>query len=157
MPILGNPKWEHFAQELASGTPAIDAYVKVGYKFNRGNCSRLKDNENIKVRVAELLERSARRTDYTVERLIGMIIEDRDFAREQGQAAAAGAATERLARLLGLWTDRTEIKQLSELETMNDPEELRSALIQMAHELGEHRIADALEQADEQEQNAKRH
>ena len=97
------------------------------------------------LRVAELLERSARRTDYTVERLIEMIIEDRNFARENGQAAAAGAATERLAKVLGMWVDRKEVREVSELEAINDPEELRAKLIKMAREMGEDGIADAME------------
>jgi hypothetical protein len=88
--------------------------------------------------------------------VIEMIIQDRNFAREHRQAAAAGVATERLARVLGMWIDRKEVREVSAFDAIDDPEELRAALIKMAHELGEHRIADALEQADEQEQNAKR-
>ena len=32
MPILSNPRWERFAQELANGVPAPKAYVTAGYK-----------------------------------------------------------------------------------------------------------------------------
>ena len=54
MPKLKNQRWERFAQELFKGHSAGEAYTLVGYKPNRGNATRLKANEAIKDRVAEL-------------------------------------------------------------------------------------------------------
>ena len=47
MPVLRNPRWEAYAQELAKGKPARQAYVLAGYKKNDGNASRLKSNEKL--------------------------------------------------------------------------------------------------------------
>jgi hypothetical protein len=42
MPTLQNPRHEKFAQELAAGKSAAEAYAHCGYKPNYGNCIRLK-------------------------------------------------------------------------------------------------------------------
>lgn len=54
MPAL-NPKHELFAQELAKGKSADEAYQLAGYKANRGNAATLKQNQSILDRVSELL------------------------------------------------------------------------------------------------------
>ena len=56
MPVLTNPKRERFAQELAAGKTADEAYVLAGNKQHRGNASRLSSNESIKSRVREILD-----------------------------------------------------------------------------------------------------
>ena len=61
MPALTNAKHERFAQELAKGKTADDAYVEAGYKPSRANASTLRTKQNISARVAELLERAAAR------------------------------------------------------------------------------------------------
>ena len=54
MPVLANTKHELFAQALAKGETADAAYQLAGYVANRHNASRLKTNETILERVAEL-------------------------------------------------------------------------------------------------------
>jgi hypothetical protein len=54
MPILQNPRHERFAQELAKGKTADEAYAAAGYKPDRGPASGLAANGNIRARVAEL-------------------------------------------------------------------------------------------------------
>lgn len=56
MPVLENPRYEAFALNLAKGMVDHKAYEEAGFKPNRGNASRLKANENIQSRVAELLK-----------------------------------------------------------------------------------------------------
>ena len=58
MPALSNPRHELFAQVLAAGCSATEAYVKAGYRLNKGNAGRLKTNENIRKRVEELQARN---------------------------------------------------------------------------------------------------
>jgi phage terminase small subunit len=55
MGVLKNPKWEKFSQEIVRGRPAPEAYATAGFRYNRGNASRLRLNEAIKSRVAELM------------------------------------------------------------------------------------------------------
>jgi phage terminase small subunit len=56
MAILPNGRHEKFAQALSRGLSADEAYQAAGFRPNRGNASRLKANESISRRVAELLE-----------------------------------------------------------------------------------------------------
>jgi hypothetical protein len=53
---LENPRYEAFAQALAKGKSASEAYKKAGFKANRGNASRLKAHESVSRRLAELRE-----------------------------------------------------------------------------------------------------
>jgi phage terminase small subunit len=67
MGILKNERHELFAQELAKGSSAIDAYVAAGYVANDGNCIRLKNDPEVVARVEEILGRAAARAEVTVE------------------------------------------------------------------------------------------
>jgi phage terminase small subunit len=70
MPVLSNPKHELFAQELAKGTPASQAYVIAGYSANDGNAVRLKGNDKVASRVEEILSAVAEKCGVTVERIV---------------------------------------------------------------------------------------
>jgi hypothetical protein len=54
VPVLQNEKHEIFAQQLAKGKSVSQAFKTAGFQPNRGNASRLKANESIKQRLAEL-------------------------------------------------------------------------------------------------------
>jgi phage terminase small subunit len=69
MPPLANPRHELFAQELAKGKTAREAYILAGY-VGLGNLSRLKNHPVIAARVEELLAQGARRTEVTAARTI---------------------------------------------------------------------------------------
>lgn len=66
MPGLPNGRHELFAQELAAGSTADAAYEAAGYKPNRGNATRLKADESVAARVAELQRRAAALTEATI-------------------------------------------------------------------------------------------
>jgi phage terminase small subunit len=70
MTILDNPKHELFAQELAKGTSASEAYVLAGYAKDDGNASRLTGNDKVKARVAEILSAGAAQAGVTAARVI---------------------------------------------------------------------------------------
>lgn len=70
MTVLKNPRHEAFAQSLALGRTADDAYAAAGFKPNRGNAVRLKANESIASRVDEILSRGAERAEVSVARII---------------------------------------------------------------------------------------
>lgn len=70
MPILANARHERFAQALACGKTADEAYAEAGYEANRGNASRLNANESITKRVTEILSAGAKRAEITVERVL---------------------------------------------------------------------------------------
>lgn len=112
MPALTNPKHERFAQALAKGETADAAYVSAGYEENRGNATRLKANESIEARVAEILERAAMRAEITVagisERLL-MIAEKGERLAEASGLSVARASLMDVAKLNGLVVDRKEL------------------------------------------------
>jgi phage terminase small subunit len=56
MPPLENAKHERFAQALAAGKNAVDAYECAGYRRNRGHASTLRKNPKLLKRVDEILE-----------------------------------------------------------------------------------------------------
>ncbi len=70
MPVLSNPRHERFAQELAKGKTATQAYIEAGYEPNRHNAARLNTNEHIADRVQEILKAGAARAEVTVERVV---------------------------------------------------------------------------------------
>lgn len=69
MPILKNHRHELFAQQLAVGKSATEAYRLAGYKDNRQAASRLFTKDDVQTRVAELHAPAIRKVDVTVERL----------------------------------------------------------------------------------------
>lgn len=70
MGVLQNPRHERFAQELAKGKSATEAYETAGYKGDRTAASRLSTNVNIQARVEEILQRGAARAEITVEKVL---------------------------------------------------------------------------------------
>lgn len=70
MPTLKNPKHERFAQLLAQGKNASEAYVAAGYKGDRTAASRLSTKVNLQARVQELVNASAEKAGITVDRVM---------------------------------------------------------------------------------------
>lgn len=111
MPILSNPRHERFAQELAKGKSASEAYVIAGYQKDDGNACRLTGNDKVQARIAELKERSAMRTELTVASITENLLRISEKAEQLGEAsglAVARAAQMDAAKLNGLIVERTE-------------------------------------------------
>jgi phage terminase small subunit len=108
MPVIDNARHERFAQELAKGKSATEAYTAAGYQGDRTAASRLSTNVNVQSRLAELQSIAAEKTIVTVEDIARQLDEDRSFARETGSASAAVAATMGKAKVLGLVIDKAE-------------------------------------------------
>lgn len=121
---LDNPKHERFAQLLAKGLTADEAYEQAGYKADRGNASRLTANDNVQARVAEIQERAAIRTEVTVasitEKLLA-IAEKAEVASEASLLAVARASYMDAAKLNGLVIDRSKADvKLSHEDALDD-------------------------------------
>lgn len=63
MPVLKNARHELYAQELAKGKDAEEAYAAAGYRPDRGNACRVK--AKIQPRVDEILSKIAKRAEIT--------------------------------------------------------------------------------------------
>lgn len=129
MPVLSNPRHERFAQELAKGKSASEAYVAAGYSDNRHNAAALAREQHISTRVAELQERGAKRVEVTVETILAELAEDRELARQHKQVGAAVAASMGRAKVAGLIVEKREVRtgELDELAS-DEREQLREAL-----------------------------
>jgi type III secretion system FlhB-like substrate exporter len=128
MAALANPKHEAFAQDIAKGKTQAEAYEAAGYAPSEQHASRLARNGKVKARVAELLEKVAKRTEVTVESILRDLKEDREFARQNGQSSAAVAATMGRAKVAGLIIDKAEVKLIAELTDEEVAAELASLL-----------------------------
>lgn len=108
MPVLKNARHERFAQGLAKGQTASEAYVVAGYKPDDGHASRLAGNGKVKSRVAELQERAARIAETTAADIAMQLDEDRELARSVKAPSAAVSASMGKAKLFGLIKERHE-------------------------------------------------
>ena len=133
--IFSNPRHERFAQELTAGKAFAEAYELAGFKANRGNALRLKDNEQVMRRVAELQARGAERAEVRLVSLLAELEEARQLALSQGQASAAVQASMGKARLTGHVVDRREVGSPGEFAEMSDAELIAKAKRE-ARELG---------------------
>lgn len=119
MPQLSNSKHERFAQEIAQGRSASEAFVLAGYAKNDSNAARLNENERVKARVAELIaerveinregiNRAVERVQVSVESLLREAEAVRAKALEAGQFAAAISAIKEKGILAGLRVEKRE-------------------------------------------------
>ncbi len=141
MAALTNPKHERFAQLLAKGENATNAYKQSGYSA-QGNsaeaaASRLLSDVKVQARIGELLERAAIKVEITAADIVRMLNEDRALAKEVKQPGAAIAASLGIAKVLGLIVDRSELtgKNGGPLETRDvteDTEAVDKLITQLA-------------------------
>lgn len=112
MAALKNARHERFAQELAKGETADAAYEMAGFKANRGNATRLKANESVAKRVAEIQGKAAERTEITVADITDRLLKIAKKAEGQSEAAMLQVARASLmdaAKLNGLVIDRSKV------------------------------------------------
>lgn len=138
--MLDNQRHELFAQYLACGTPANQAYVMAGYKYNEGNCIRLKGNEKIIARVRELQERAQKANDVTLESLTERYNSAIDKAANEGSHPAVMAGLAGLAKLHGLIVDKH--RDLTGLDEMTD-DALAKHIESRLKQLGQKRVEES--------------
>jgi len=109
MPILANVRHEKFAQELATGKSATEAYRLAGFKPNQPNAARLISNDMVKARVTELQSKSAERVLVTLDSLTQELEEARAGAMACKQHAAAVTAAMGKAKLHGLLIEKQQL------------------------------------------------
>lgn len=125
MPVLENHKWELFAQELAKGKTADEAYQLAGYKENRHNASRLKTNETIQARISEILGRAAARVELTVSRVVENLERIATKAEALGEASGLNVAKSAwvdAAKVQGLVVDKKEVGKPGDFSRMTEDE-----------------------------------
>lgn len=102
------PKQEAFAQAYVETGNASKAYRRAYDAENMKptsimvNACRLLQQPKVALRVAGLREDALERHEMTVDTLTALLMDDRDFAKENGAPAAATSATLGLMKLHGL-------------------------------------------------------
>ncbi len=130
MPILKNARHEKFAQELATGKTAAESYVLAGFKPSRKNASRLRANEDISARVAELQGIAARSAVITIESICRELDQANQIAMANGQASAMVSASTLRAKLAGLLKDRVEVTAVNAFEACESTEAVVDRLLE---------------------------
>jgi hypothetical protein len=137
MPALKNQRWERFCHGLLEGTPAVQAYQDAGYKRNEGNAIRLKGNEKVIARLAELKHEAAEAA--TIDR--AWVLREMRHLYDKTSApdgptwspATAKGLLELFGKELGMFVDR-KIIGIKRLDEMGD-DELRQIAGQVIEEL----------------------
>ena len=143
MPVLKNARHEKFAQALAKGMTATDAYAEAGYKGDRTAASRLSTNVNVSRRVDEIKNRVAEKAEWTAaDRLMSLkAIHDASLSDDRRTAIAAiseankmqGSYAPSKQELTGKGGGPVQIADLSRLKGMTSEElqVLERALVQI--------------------------
>lgn len=122
MPILDNPRHERFAQEVAQGRSATEAYAAAGYTPNQPSASRLLSNVMVQARVAELQGKVSRKVEVTLESLLAEAEEARALAITLKQPGAAIAAIKEKGVLAGVRVEKRENTNRHSAREMTDDE-----------------------------------
>lgn len=116
MAALKNARHEKFAQSLAKGKSATDAYTEAGYKPHQPSASRLLSNAMVQSRLAELQGKAAERAIVTVasitERLLDIAAKG-EKANDAPLLSVARAALMDAAKLNGLVVEKSLTAQTS--------------------------------------------
>jgi hypothetical protein len=108
MPVLENSRHEKFAQGLAQGMSAAEAYRQAGYNGDRTAASRLATNVNVQARVDELKQRAAASVSLSKEWVLERLIANVEMGQQAGDLAPTNKALELLGKELGMFVDRSE-------------------------------------------------
>lgn len=108
MAALSNQRHERFAQELAKGKSASEAYIEAGYEESRSAASRLSANVNVQQRVAELKERAAANVVVTREWVLEQLVDNAAKAKAAGDFGPSNQALNLVGKEIGMFVDRSE-------------------------------------------------
>ncbi len=144
MPVLPNMRHEMFAQNIAAGQNASEAYAVAGFHASpanmRINAHRLARQPKVAARIVELRERKAVVIEQTTGITRAYVVERLKLNLDMALAAAvhnpsagnvANRALELLGRELGMFVDRKKIT-ISSLAEASD-EELAALLATSEH------------------------
>lgn len=103
MAALENARHERFAQGLANGKTADEAYAEAGFKPNRGNAATLKAKQSVQARVKELTERAADGVVLTKQWVLEQLADNAARAKKVGDFGPSNKAIELIGKHLGMF------------------------------------------------------
>jgi phage terminase small subunit len=124
MSVLSDDRHERFAQAVVKGLTNGQAYLEAGFKSsNLSSASSqahkmVKKHPEITVRIDELQDEARRiilekHFSGSVEELAKLLLDDREFARQQKQAGAAVSASAQLMKLFEKGADNVNTKVMN--------------------------------------------
>lgn len=131
-----SPKRERFVIEYLLDGNATQAAIRAGYSaktaYSQGQ--RLLKNVEVATRVREGQRKAQKRNEITVDDMVDEFNENRRLSIEKDQMAAANAASNSKAKVLGLIIDK--VKDVTDLDHMDD-DELAAERRRLAEEIAE--------------------
>ena len=124
MPVLPNQRHEKFAQLLAEGKSAAEAYVLAGYRANRHNAARLKSFEPVRQRLLEIQTAGANRAEITLAGVLSELDQAIEIAKAKGQPNALVNAAQLRAKLGGLLVEKAQVEVTTEQYEPADAQEV---------------------------------
>lgn len=103
MPTLRNGRHERFAQGIVKGLTVDAAYTGAGFRPHRGNASRLRANESVKVRIEELMKEIAAQTVLSARWAIEELAKNHARAVAKNDLTSSNRALELIGRHFGAW------------------------------------------------------
>jgi phage terminase small subunit len=103
-----------YADMILQGHSGAEAARLAGYaeRHARGTAYRLSKDPALSALIAERRNEIAERNAITVDSMLEQLSDDRQFAKETGNATAAVRATELTAKLAGLLIERRDVRGL---------------------------------------------
>jgi hypothetical protein len=152
VPTLSNARHERFAQAIADGRTAGEAYLAAGYSCGpqkaRGHGHRLRTREDVQIRIADLLQARERVAEMGMERAIAQTaltkiwvleklrlnaeraLQERPILDKDGnptgefryEGAVANRALELIGKSLGIFIERREQGAPGDFAHLSDAE-----------------------------------
>jgi phage terminase small subunit len=109
---LKRPRWQFFVAEYVSGGNRTAAAIKAGYAPRRANNAgyRLAREPAIEKALAIVRKALAERTGFHHQTAMDQLKQDREYARQTDNAAAAVRATELMAKMAGHLVERVDAR-----------------------------------------------
>jgi hypothetical protein len=132
--LLRNPRYELYAQGVASGLSRFEAYQKAGFKGK--SCSSIDRRPEVQHRIKEILDSAASRAELSRKDILDRIFEDWQLARKLGQMAAALKAGELMGKEMHrMFVERKEVGGPGDFDNKTE-DELREMIAKDIHDLG---------------------
>ena len=149
------PKQQLFAQLYVECGCAAEAYrhaynaarMKPETIWSRA-CEVLK-NSKVAARVNQLQEQAQKRHEITFDKMIQMLIEDREQAKQLNQTSAAISADNAIAKMLGFMTEKSEVKIEQTVEVTHKQEEVKRDVMNILSAIEAEKTANTIEAKSE--------
>lgn len=139
---LKNPKHERFAQAIIKGETLAKAYVTAGYAANEKNAARLKKNEGVEARLAELHQQTAELAKIDAAYVLKQAVKLHEKCMANNENGTAARALELVGKHVSVKAFQERIDHSGRIEYSDvTEEELDARLAGLAHDRRDSKLA----------------